>query len=407
MSSSRFSVNESLWVRGETIDRTQRNARSENEALRARGARLFMLKGRGDAEGLAQLQRRLRQSDEHVILARLLPAELRVLRPLLRERRNFSIVVEDWWSTPDWFLRMAEYVLFRNYSGIAVRLGRPFLAHGLRPPVFFVPQPPVANYHWLAAALRIPALAVWPLVDLFNHVFRRGDEPVSLARLLYFPFPVNAADVPLTTEKLEYDFANTGGTCGIWLMRDPRVSFRYTFANLYHDRQRLADGIALFEGKPFAFYDCRREPRMLTYDEYVKKNRQSRYLIATGGLQDTSVPKYLEYACVGTPMIGRKLPFEYPWLDECLFEVDIMRLTPGQLKPLLHQAIERYPEFRANCLNWRGRLLELYNTNRLLDVLQSQADGKPMPPGYLKVDLKTAAKAQAEKGGQPVVTVRP
>ena len=87
-------------------------------------------------------------------------------------------------------------------------------------------------------------------------------------------------------------------------------------------------------------------------------------------------------------MIGRSLPFECPWIDECLFPVDGMHLTPDQLKRLLHQAIERYPVLRENCLKWRDRLLELYDIHKLLDMLQAQADGKPIPPGYLKTDVK-------------------
>jgi hypothetical protein len=91
-------------------------------------------------------------------------------------------------------------------------------------------------------------------------------------------------------------------------------------------------------------------------------------------------------------MIGRGLPFEYPWLDECLFSVDAMQLTPNQLKPLLHEAIERQPKLRENCLKWRDRLFELYDIHRLLDNLQAQADGKPIPPGYLKPAAATKNK---------------
>jgi hypothetical protein len=35
-------------------------------------------------------------------------------------------------------------------------------------------------------------------------------------------------------------------------------------------------------------------------------------------------------------MIGRDLAFAYPGLEDSLCVVDMMRLTPGQLKPLLH-----------------------------------------------------------------------
>jgi hypothetical protein len=61
-----------------------------------------------------------------------------------------------------------------------------------------------------------------------------------------------------------------------------------------------------------------------------------------------------------------------------------MQITSNQFKPLMNEAIERQPKLRENCLKWRDRLFELYNIHRLLDMLQAQADGKPIPPGYLK-----------------------
>jgi hypothetical protein len=362
-----------------------------------------MLKGPQDKEGVERLRVELRKSDTHVILARLVAAELAAVEPLLRERGNFSIVVDDWWSMPHWFLDAADYILFRNYNGIAFRLGMaPFLEDGPGPPLIMVPPPPIATYTVMATLLRVPAVVTSPLVDLMNRL-RTPRMAATPERYIYFPFPVDAKDVPLQKEELKYDFANTGGTCGIWLMRDPAVSFRYTFANLYYDRQVLTDGIAALQGKPFSIYDCRVEPKQLPYPEYMLKNRQSRYLIATGGLQNTSVPKYLEYACAGTPMIGRALPFEWPWLDDCLFPVDAMRLRSGQLKPLLEEALARYPVLRDNCLKWRDRLLEQYSIHRLLDLVQAQADGEPIPPEYLKGaarerSLRSRAASQKRAG---------
>lgn len=383
MSRKSLSINESLWIRGAQITGTQRNAISETKALEARGARIFLLKGAGDKEGLESLRRQLWQSDVHVILSWLHPGELNALYPLLRERKNFSLLTDDWFIHPYWFMREAEFVLFRKYNGIAVRLGQTAFVPGPQPPWLLDPRPHIARYTVLGALLRPGALAVSPFVNGWN-LWRRHGERINPERLLYFPFAIEAANVPLSAEKPRYDFANTGGTCGIWLMRDPYAPFEYTFANLYHDRKRLTDFIAEFEGNPFTFYDCRREKRLLSYAEYILKNQQTRYLIATGGLHDTAVPKYLEYACVGTPMIGRGLPLEYPWLEDCLFPVDIMRLNAGELKPLLHEALDRYPALHQNCLNWRDRLLDLYSIHRLLDMVQDQADGKPIPAAYLK-----------------------
>jgi hypothetical protein len=87
-------------------------------------------------------------------------------------------------------------------------------------------------------------------------------------------------------------------------------------------------------------------------------------------------------------MIGRGVPFEAPWLDDCLFPLDIMRLTSAGLKPLLQEALERHAVLRDNCLNWRERLLKLHDPHALVDMLQAQMAGRPVPPGYLKVDLK-------------------
>jgi hypothetical protein len=46
--------------------------------------------------------------------------------------------------------------------------------------------------------------------------------------------------------------------------------------------------------------------------------------------------------------------------------------------------MEQQPALRENCLALRETLLQLYNPHRVLDLLQEQADGKPIPPGYLK-----------------------
>jgi hypothetical protein len=395
MSEPRFSLNNSLWVCGETITRLSPHARADIAAVRARGAEVFVLKSRHDREGLEQLRRLAQRDEVHIILIWLYPLELKALQPILRERKNFSVVLDDWWIIPHWFIREAEYKIFRKYNGIAVRLGQAELV-GETPPWLSKPEP-ISSYSVGGAVFRLPALAVSPLVELYQRR-QRLKEIIKPEKLLYFPFPVVKDSVPLMPEKLEYDFATTGSTYGIWLMRDAFAPFKHTFANLYYDRQRLANGIARFEYAPFKIYDWRRlnPPRFpATWEEYSRIIRQSRFVTATGGLHGSMVPKYLDYACLGTPMIGRMLPFEFPWLDECLFPVDILRLNPGQLKPLLHEAIERYPVLRDNCLKWRDRLLELYDAHRLLDMVQAQADGQPIPPGYLKPGAQPTSASNA------------
>jgi len=383
MSSRRISLNECLWVCGGVITRASRQPGDEIAAVQARGARVFALKGPDDREGIEELRRLLWSTDAHVILTRLTPSEITVLKPVFRERKNFSLVLDDWWIIPHWFLRHAEYKIFRKFNGLAVRLGHEIFLSAA-PPWLTVPAP-ISSYSVTAALGHLPALALSPAVDLCNWLRRRGEQ-LDRKKMLLFPFTVVAAAVPLKDEKLLYDFGNTGSTCGVWVMRDPFVSFRHTFANLYYDRQKLMDDIARFADTPYKIYDWRRLPDgtpSLPWEQYLQKTRQCRYAVSTGGLHEAAVPKYIEYACVGTPMIGRKLPFEYPWLDDCLFEVDIMRLSAAQLKPLLHQAIERYPAMRENCLKWRDRLLKLYEVHHLLDMVQAQIDGQPIPPGYL------------------------
>ena len=397
MPSQRRVLNEALWVRSERSDRTQRNARSEGEALRARGARVFMFKGPEDRDGLEKLRGLLRQEDLHVVLARLLPNELAAVQPLLRERRNFSIIVEDWWIVPNWFMREADYILFRNFNGPAVRAGLCRLVAVAEPP-FFLPLPkPVKLYGTVASLARPLSVLAGPFVDAFRGGKRRADPPTP-ERYIYFPFPVNGEDVPLKDEPVKYDFANTGGVCGVWIMRDPYSSFRHTFGNLYIDRQRLIDCIVQYEGNPFVYYDCMREDHFLPYDEYVLKSRQARYLITTGGLHNNSVPKFLEYTCLGIPLLGKRLPYEYPWLDDCMFDIDATRLAPEQAKPLLQQALAEYPRYKENCLKWRERLVELYNFNRIVDMAQAQIDGQAIPAAYLtKAGIAALPKATGRK----------
>jgi hypothetical protein len=329
------------------------------------------------------------QSNAHVILTRLHPKELLAIKPILKNRKNFSVFYDDWWIMPHWFTREADHVVFRKFNGIALRLGETPWAND-SPPWLFNPVGSISKYSLSAAALRLPALAVSPFVNAANH-FRRWSENTDPSRYLYFPYAVVPGDLPLKAGPVEYkyDFANTGNICGIWVMRDPFAPFDHSFANLYCDRLRLTRMIETFRGQPFTVYH--NQGKYNPWNVYVEITSQSRYVVSTGGLQDTLGPKHLEYACLGTPMIGRGTPFEAPWLDDCLFPVDIMRTTPLQLKPLLHEALARHDVLRANCLNWRDRLLKMYDPHTLLDILQAQMDGQPIPPGYLKVDLKNLA----------------
>jgi hypothetical protein len=381
----RISLNECLWVYGEDIYQSTRNARAEIDALAVRGAKIFKLKIGADADDLKQFRRLIRQSDAHVILTRLHPKELTALKPILKDRKNFSVVYDDWWIMPHWFTREAEYVIFRKYNGIAIRLGKAGWAKD-SPPLLFNPWPAVSKYSLAAGALRPLALAAAPFVNAANH-FRRQTENTDPGRYLYLPYAVVANDLPLKKDvPYKYDFANTGAISGIWVMRDPFAPFEHTFAALYCDRVRLIRMIQSLANDPFTFYH--NQGKFNPWNAYVELTCQSRFVVSTGGLQDTLGPKHLEYVCLGAPMIGRGVPFEAPWLDECLFPVDIMRTTASELKPRLHEALERQTVLRENCLKWRDRLFQLHHPDALLDMLQAQIDGQPVPPGYLKVDVK-------------------
>jgi hypothetical protein len=167
-------------------------------------------------------------------------------------------------------------------------------------------------------------------------------------------------------------------------VRDAYASAWLNFANLYCDRQRLIDLIVRFDGRPFKVFDRRRNYSFLPWEELNRIIRQSRFAVCTGGLHQNSVPKFLEYTCLGVPMIGTALPFEFPWIDQCLFAVDAMKISAAELKLKLAQALELQPKLRDNCLALRDTLLNLYHPQTLLDLLQDQFDGKPIPAGYLK-----------------------
>lgn len=338
------------------------------------------------SENLQRLRQELWKSDQHVILQGLLPRQMNLLRPIFERRKNFSVVLIDWWTSPFWFSRNATFLLFHNYNGIAARTHPSFSLNEDRAPFFFPVERPVP-YAVASAVLRPPALLAAPVIELFNH-WQRRTAPVDRRRLLYFPFAITEDQVPLQSLPPEYDFTNMGATSGPWLMRDPYAPAWLSFANLYSDRRRLIDMIVRFDGRPFKVYDRRRNYSFLPWEELNRIIAQSRFMICTGGLHRNSVAKYLEYACLGVPMFGTTIPFEFPWLDQCVFAVDPMKISPAELKVKLAESLELQPKLRDNCLKWRDTLLKMYNPGTLLDLLQDQIDGKPIPSGYLKENVQ-------------------
>jgi hypothetical protein len=376
----KINLSECLWLQGEV-------ARFQlflpiTKGLEARGIKPYNLPAKSDRDGWRALKELLWKTDQHVMLHGLRADELPHLYPLFKERRNYSVLLVDWWTSPFWLTRNAEYVLFHLYGGIAARTKGARFCNDWKPPLFAWPER-LVPYEFAGAALRPAALLAQPFLDRHNEKLRAADV-IRPERLIYFPIPVSAEDLPFRDEKPEFDFCNTGASCGFWIIRDPYAAAKYNFVNLYSDRKRLFDLILELEGQPYKIFDRRRFRKRLPWETYCGSIRRSRFAISTGGIHQASVPKYIEYACFGTPMIGATLPYEFPWLDKCLFPIDGLRVTPDGLNEKLKEAFELQPKLRRNCLELRETLLRLYDPVHIFDMAQDQIDGKPIPPGYLR-----------------------
>jgi hypothetical protein len=378
---SAIKLEECLWLQGEYSRNSQPVFRPLERALRERGATLVLLNLNSRAE-LQKLRDLVWKTDRHVMFLALQPWEFRLLRPVFADRKNFSLIPVDWWLAPFWYSQHATFNIFHTYHGIMVRTGRDPFLNGARPPWLLIPDRP-DPYLIQCALLRPAALLASPLLDVYKW-FQRSQALSDPKRFLYFPYPIANESVPLQAETPQYDFTNLGAIVGPWLTRDPYAPAWLNFANLYADRRRLIDLILKFEGLPFKVYDRRKNNAWLPWDELNRLIRQSRFMVCTGGLQNSSIPKYLEYACLGIPMIGTALPYEFPWLDECLVSVDPMRITAAELKPRLTEALDRQASLRHNCLAARDSLLKMYDPHTLLDMMQEQIEGQPIRPGYLK-----------------------
>jgi hypothetical protein len=389
-SKQRLAINEYLWIRSGISDRAEIFYPIRN-ALIERGVKMLTLNGPRDIEGLELIRKAVWNSDAPVMLDVMMPHELRVLKPIFKDRKHFSMGLVDWWASNYWFTKNAEHLTFRNYNGIAVMRKLTSFTSGRRPPLFSIPKFKVP-YEVVCCILRAPALAAAPLLEVWKYRQRQLDN-IASDKLFYFPFCITEAHVPLRRETPIYDFSNLGSTSGCWLLRDPHASAWLNFANLYHDRQRMIDLILQFENRPYKVYDVRRTKEHLAWEGFCRVVHQSRYAIATGGLHQNSAAKYIEFACFGLPMIGETIPFEFPWLDKCIFPVDTLRVTAKQLETLLKEALQVYPSLRENCLALRETLLKMYNPHTVLDMLQDQLDGKPVPPGYLKAAAKVSLKS--------------
>lgn len=371
-------VNQSIWIRSALTD-SQYIFRSLRDTLLRRGITVLTLNGPKDAEGLEKIRQKVWASDAHVILDGMMPGELNKLRPIFERRKNFSMGLVDWWTSVYWFTKNADYLLFRNYNGIAARRGLGQFMGGRKPPLWLPPDKKT-TYGLACSALRVPALAAAPLLEL-QKAWQRSQESFPVERLIYFPFSIAAEHVPLVERPIKYDFANVSGTGGFWTVRDPHASAWLNYANLYYDRWRITDRIS--ELNQYRVFDLRKNAYM-KWDAYCETTRSSRFAIATGGIHQNSVAKYAEFICLGVPMVGEDIPYEYPWLKDCLYPVDTLNATAKELEPQLREALAQQPRLRENCLALRSRLFDLYSADRILDLVQEQVAGKPLPEGYLK-----------------------
>lgn len=391
-SPSPIRLQDCLWVHG--VQAVNPLFQPLVKEVERRGIRSLNFPSTKDQDGVAKLLQTLRQTDAHVILHYLQAKELRLLYPLFKARRNFSMLLVDWWTSPFWFTQNAEYACYNLYSGIAVRLHGARFCNDYQPPFFSKPEV-VSPYSLACSALRPAAALGRPLLD-WQKQRERANDHLDPKRLIYFPISFVADRLPVGNAQPRYDVCSAGDTGGFWMIRDPYASARYNFTNLYADRRRLTNSIQQFEDRPFKIFD-RRRSGWLTWEAYCQAVHESRLAIVTGGVHEACVPKFLEFACLGAPMIGSLLPYEYPWLDQCLFPIDALNLTPEQVKQKVEEALALQPRLRQNCLALRDTLIRRYSAPVIFDLAQAQIDGQPIPSDYVRLPQKNSAPPAATR----------
>ena len=387
---SRIQLTKCIWV----LDRASqkhRHCAGYARALAALGVRTEQYEHARDAESVARVSQVLRSTDEHVVFFFVGPATFRAFYPVLKERRNYTVITDDWWNTPHWFVRNADYVLFRTFSFLAVRLGLGRFAPFGETPVLTMPQP-LTRFGLIMTAARLTSLALTPVLQMMK-AWQRTLETTPIERMIYFPYALRGEDVTFDANPTyRYDFSNVSNIYAPFISQDPFVPCWFTGANFYADRNRLVKSMLAWEGQPFRLLNWQGRNRVggSLYDELCDVVRSSRFTVATGGIHQNPVSKFIENVCLGTPMIGRRLPYEHAWLDQCLFPIDTFTVNAGNIKPKLEEALALQPKMRESCLGLRDELLERYSFENVLRMAQDQIDGKPIPPGYLKVDFRSA-----------------
>ena len=315
------------------------------------------------------------KSRSHMILDGLTPREMSWVRPVMERRGNFSVLAIDWWLTPEWALRYADWEFYRNYSGIAVRHQGIEFVNRWSPPLLSIPDRWSNAYERQCALLRPLAVAAAPARSLWRYLRPRAPRRSLMA---YFPMAVDPKDFPDAPMEKKWDVANLGAVFGAWMCRNRSVGPMADFANLYDDRRRIANVLRRYD----RVYDWRREGRKDWYG-MAEVIRQSRLALVTGGLHRNSVGKFIETVCLGTPILGSALPHEFPWLVNCTWEVNPNQ-SPEEIVDCVADGLECSESLARNCRAWKPTLMSMYSAGTLLDMLQEQVDNKPVRPGYLK-----------------------
>jgi hypothetical protein len=171
---SKIRLADCLWVRSPSLSE-QILFRPITRALEQKNCKLYSLRLKTDPDSLPKLKQLLWKTDDHVILHGLWPFELRALKPLLERRKNFSVLLVDWWQCPYWFTQNAEYVIFNLYGGIAARTKGARFCNDWKPPLFAWPER-LVPYEFACSALRPAALLARPFLERHHEKLRATDD---------------------------------------------------------------------------------------------------------------------------------------------------------------------------------------------------------------------------------------
>ncbi len=326
-----------------------------------------VLKERYRVYPFTELAKLIRQN-AHLIFCYLLPHQVKSLFKEVKDRRNFSMIIDDWWDQPFEITILADNLIFRKNHGVMVRRGLlPFM--GPDEPPYFTWNPG-GLYAKFASIARVYCSGFHYYGEGFQTVLRK--QVAAKQRIFHLPYSSDfAADVPIRELVPKHEFLQTHAIVGIWPMRDPFATERYGFANLYYDRLKLANGVNQWQGS-FSICDNRRDPVRIPYPEYMQRCQQSKFVIATGGLHQAAVPKFMEHIATATPIFGMDIPGEMPWLKDCTFRVNALRLNGGQIRKAMQDAIDDYPRLKQNCENHREKIIREYRFDQLITKLERQ-----------------------------------